>query len=133
MTPDAVIEPTTQQDCGQCDGQAQQVVVKELMIPQALPEVTDKSDEAGGEKLSLQCGPKVLRGPAAEGSVDGERRAVHAVSAAEDAGEETAREQPGCAVVAQFGQVGSTEKINGEADDNCGEEEFGQLLVGIGQ
>ncbi len=79
----AVVDNSSQKDAQQGDWKREQVVVGDGGNPEPGQPVAGHADEAGGKKISLQSGAEMLRGPAAHGSVNYQRRTVHSVRAAE--------------------------------------------------
>jgi hypothetical protein len=117
---EAVVEGSAQEDGDQGEGERDQVVVGYGGNPEAGEPVADHADEAGGQKISLQGGAEVGRGPASHGAVDDEWRAVHPVSSAQDTGSKSADEEPEAAVAMQDERRAADEGINRkEGDDHA--------------
>lgn len=132
-TREPVIDGSTEEYSGNQDRQADQVVVGNGAGPQPGAEVSDHAEQAGGQKIRLQRGAEVLCGPVAQRAVDDQRRAVHAVGSAKNAGEESAGQQPGAAVVMQLQTHVSEERKEREEQDEAAEERFHQMLGAVGK
>jgi len=115
---EAVVEGSAQEDSGQGEGQRDQVVVGYGGNPEACQPVTDHADQAGGQKISLQGGAEVGRGPASHGAVDDEWRAVHPVGSAQDTGSKSTDEEPEAAVAMQDERRAADEGIDCEEGDD---------------
>lgn len=91
--------------------------MRELLTPQSLPQISRHAQNAGWKKISLQRCAKMLRRPTAHGSIHGQRWTIHPVSPAQNTRHEAAEQQPWLAIMLQFRQMSSTERINREAND----------------
>ena len=117
---EAVVEGSAQEDGDQGEGERDQVIVGDGGNPEACQPVADHADQAGGQKISLQGGAEVGRGPASHGAVDDEWRAVHPVGSAQDTGSESTDEEPEAAVAMQDERRAADEGINRkEGDDHA--------------
>lgn len=101
----AVIHDPSGPDGWNGHGQRQQIVVRYRGRPKALPPKAQHPKHAGRKKVALQRGAKVPGRPAAHGSVDGQRRPIHAVGATQNPGHETATHEPRFAVRVEFRRV----------------------------
>jgi len=115
---EAVVEGSAQEDGGQGEGERDQVVVGYGRNPEACQPVADHADQAGGQKISLQGGAEVGRGPASHGPVDDEWRAVHPVGSAQDTSSESTDKEPEAAVALQDERRAADEGIDCEEGDN---------------
>ncbi len=110
-------------------GKRDQKIVRDGGGPEAERSIADEADQAGGQKISLQRGAKVLRRPAAQRAVNGQRRAVHAVSAAEDSGTEAGDSEP-CGMIffeVEFGL--EQQRVERKERDDDAEDELDDVVV----
>lgn len=115
---EAVVEGAAEEYGSESEGERNQVVVGDGGYPESGEPVAGHSDEAGGQEISLQGGTEVRRGPAAHGSVDHQRRAVHAIGSAEDAGGESTDEEPETAIAFEDERGAADEGIDGKHGDD---------------
>ena len=117
---EAVVEGSAQEDGGHGEWERDQVVVGDGGDPEPGEPVADHADQAGGQKISLQGGAEVGRGPASHGAVDDERRAVHPVGSAQDTGSKSTDKEPESAVAMQDERRSADEGVNRkEGDDHA--------------
>jgi hypothetical protein len=115
---EAVVEGSAQEDGGQGEWKRDQVVVGDGGNPEACEPVADHSDEAGGQKISLQGSAEVGRGPASHGAVNDEWGAVHPVGSAQDTSSKSTGEEPEAAVAMQDERRAADEGVNREEGDD---------------
>jgi len=101
--------------------------------PEAGEIVAAHADEAGGKKITLQRGAEVLCGPAAHGSVDDQRRPIHAVGAAENTRTKSAEEKPSAVIALEFRRGATEERVDAKGEDDCAKSGFDDSLVAAGQ
>src|SRR5215469_148364 len=130
---ETMIDDPAQIDTQKGDRQSKEVVMVDGTCPESGQPVAGHADDAGGQKIALQGGAEMWRGPTAHGAVDDERRAVHAVGAAENTGGESAAEEPGMMVAGQFPGHAAHQGVNREEHNDQGQSALDGALVMAGE
>lgn len=127
---EAAIDPPANKNGGEDRWKGEEVIVGDIGCPEAGEVVADEPEGAGGEEVGLERGAEVLCRPAAEGAVDDKGRAIHAVSAAGDAGEESAGEEEGEVILFEMRFFMGFEGPGGEGDDERAKDGFDEVFIG---
>jgi hypothetical protein len=114
-------------------GQGQQIVVGDGGSPESSQPIAGHTNDARGEKISLQGGPEMLRRPPPHGCVNRERWAIHPIGSAQHTGTEAAYHEPKTTLTFQLQLRAADQKVDCERDDNHSQRAFDHSLMTTGQ
>ena len=125
----AMVEKSADHDRHQHSGQREEKISRDCRHPQSDCDISDQPNQAGRQKIALQRRTKLLRRPLPQRTVNGQRRTVHSVGAAQNSRQKPGSQQPCGMILLQSQFPLGCQRINRKHGNDEAEDNFHHMIV----